>query len=133
MDGYLARRFGSVTRTGQWLDPLSDKLLVTAPAVTMTALGTFPLWAAVIVVARELGILALRVVLGTRGRAMPASRIAKWKTVAQLLAIELYILPLGHGANGLRLAVLVVAVALTVGTGIDYLARESGFARRAAR
>jgi CDP-diacylglycerol--glycerol-3-phosphate 3-phosphatidyltransferase len=131
LDGYLARRFATVTRTGQWLDPLSDKLLVTLPAITMTALGTFPLWAAVVIGVREVGILVLRVVLGTRGRAMPASQIAKWKTVAQLLAIELYILPLGHGSNGLRLAVLIVAVALTVITGVDYLAREFRTARKA--
>src|SRR5439155_16540591 len=66
VDGYLARRFSSVTRTGQWLDPLADKLLVSAPVLTLTALGKFPVWAAVIIVAREIGISALRAWLGIR-------------------------------------------------------------------
>jgi CDP-diacylglycerol--glycerol-3-phosphate 3-phosphatidyltransferase len=131
VDGYLARRFDTVTRTGQWLDPLADKLFVSAPVVTLTALGGFPAWAAVIIVARELGISALRAYLGLRGRAMPASSAAKLKTSLQLLAITLYILPLGAGANGIRLAVLVAAVIMTVITGADYLVRAARLRRSA--
>jgi len=123
VDGYLARRFQSVTRTGQWLDPLADKLLVSAAVVTLTAMGRFPLWAAVIIVTRELGISALRVYLGVHGRPMPASVAAKVKTTAQLVAIILYILPLGPGADRAKLAVLVVAIILTVVTGVDYVIR----------
>jgi CDP-diacylglycerol--glycerol-3-phosphate 3-phosphatidyltransferase len=128
VDGYLARRNASVTRTGQWLDPLADKLLVCAPCVTMTALGTFPLWATVIVVVREVGIAVLRAVRGFRGQAMPASKGAKVKTLFQLAAITLYLLPLGSWADSLRLGVLIVAVLLTVLTGLDYLrsARRAG-------
>jgi CDP-diacylglycerol--glycerol-3-phosphate 3-phosphatidyltransferase len=131
VDGYLARRFASVTRTGQWLDPLADKLFVSAPVLALTALGRFPVWAAAVIVARELGISALRVYLGLRGRAMPASGAAKVKTLVQLLAITLYILPLGPGAHDPRLAVLVVAVALTVATGADYAVRSLGPRREA--
>ena len=121
VDGYLARRFSSVTRTGQWLDPLADKLLVSAPVLTLTALGKFPVWAAVIIVAREIGISALRAWLGIRGRAMPASTAAKVKTTLQLVAIAMYILPLDSSLGGLKLGVLVVAVGLTVATGIAYV------------
>jgi CDP-diacylglycerol---glycerol-3-phosphate 3-phosphatidyltransferase len=123
VDGYLARRFQSVTRTGQWLDPLADKLLVSAAVVTLTAMDRFPLWAAVIIVVRELGISMLRVYLGRRGRPMPASVAAKVKTTAQLVAITLYILPLGPGADDVKLAALVLAVVLTVVTGVDYVIR----------
>lgn len=123
VDGYLARRSSTITRTGQWLDPLADKLLVSAPVLTLTALGDFPLWAAAVIVARELGIVGLRIWLGRRGRAMPASRAAKAKTVAQIAAILLYVLPLGTGVGTLRLAVLAAAVALTVLTGLDYALR----------
>jgi CDP-diacylglycerol--glycerol-3-phosphate 3-phosphatidyltransferase len=123
VDGYLARRFASITRTGQWLDPLADKLLVCAAVISLTALGRFPLWATVIIVVRELGISGLRLWLGLRGRAMPASGPAKLKTTVQLIAIELYILPLGTWADGLKLGILIVAVALTVVTGIDYVRR----------
>ena len=121
LDGYLARRYDSTTRTGQWLDPLADKVLVAAPVITLATLDAFPLWAAFAIVGRELAISILRVVLGLRGRAMPASSGAKIKTTVQIVAITLYILPLGPGASTLRLVVLVAAVALTLLTGIDYL------------
>lgn len=120
LDGYLARRYAATTPTGEWLDPLADKILVAAPIVTLTALDRFPLWAAAIIVARELGVSLLRAWLGSRGRAMPASGWGKAKTAAQLAAVLLYLLPLGSGADALRLWTLVVAVALTVWSGLDY-------------
>jgi CDP-diacylglycerol--glycerol-3-phosphate 3-phosphatidyltransferase len=120
LDGYLARRYASTTPTGQWLDPLADKILVAAPIVTLTALGRFPLWAAAIIVARELGVSLLRAWLGSRGRPMPASGWGKAKTAAQMAMILLYLLPLGSGAVGLRFWTLAVAVALTVWSGVDY-------------
>ncbi|MDP9342950.1 MAG: CDP-diacylglycerol--glycerol-3-phosphate 3-phosphatidyltransferase [Actinomycetota bacterium] len=119
LDGYLARRHGMTTRTGAWLDPLSDKFLVAAPVLTLTALGEFPVWGAVIILAREAAVIGLRAFRGTRGTSMPASDIAKIKTGAQLVAITLYLLPL-HGANSARLAALSVAVAITVYSGLDY-------------
>ncbi len=126
LDGYLARRWNTSTRTGQWLDPLADKALVAAPIVTLVAQGAFPLWAAVLILGRELAIAALRVFLGSRGRSMPASLPAKVKTVLQLVAITLYVLPLGPAAGGLRFAALLAAVAFTVATGLQYLAAAFG-------
>ena len=123
LDGYLARRHASTSRTGQWLDPLADKVLVAAAVITLAALGEFPVWAAVVIVAREIGISLLRVVLGLRGRGMPASPSAKVKTTVQLTAIALYILPLGHAWNGLKLGMLIAAVVLTVWTGLQYVVR----------
>ena len=125
LDGYLARRYATTTATGQWLDPLADKILVAAPVVTLTALGRFPLWAAVVIVARELGVSLLRAWLGNRGRSMPASGWGKAKTAAQMAAVLLYLLPLGPGAGGLRLWVLLVAVALTVWSGLDYAVKAA--------
>jgi CDP-diacylglycerol---glycerol-3-phosphate 3-phosphatidyltransferase len=128
LDGYLARRHGMSTRTGAWLDPLSDKLLIAAPILTLTAIGGFPLWGAVAILAREVAVTALRIARGTRGTSMPASRIAKVKTVAQLAAVFLYLLPLSDGFDPLRLAVLAAAVAVTLYSGMDYFLR----ARRTA-
>ena len=105
VDGYLARRWDVKTRTGQWLDPLADKALVAAPIITLAIQGEFPVWA-----------------LGTRGRSMPASFPAKVKTVTQIAAITLYVLPLGTWADGLEFAVLVAAVVLTLFTGVQYAA-----------
>jgi CDP-diacylglycerol--glycerol-3-phosphate 3-phosphatidyltransferase len=106
-------------------------VLVAAPVITLTALGDFPVWAAVIIVVREVGVVALRVFAGARGRSMPASVWAKVKTTLQLVAITLYILPLGHDARGLRLTMLVAAVALTVWTGVQYASREGPWVRAA--
>jgi CDP-diacylglycerol--glycerol-3-phosphate 3-phosphatidyltransferase len=122
VDGYLARRWDVKTKTGQWLDPLADKALVAAPIVTLAIQGEFPIWAAVLILGREVAVALLRVLLGARGRSMPASFPAKVKTVVQLLAITMYILPLGTWADGLELAVLVVAVVLTLYTGVQYAA-----------
>ena len=124
LDGYLARSYDAATRTGQWLDPLAVKLLISAPVVTLTALGRFPLWAAAIIVGRELAVSVLRAWLGTRGRSMPASPWGKAKTAAQILAIFLYIVPLGD-AEAARLVALWLAVILTVWSGLDYALRLS--------
>jgi CDP-diacylglycerol--glycerol-3-phosphate 3-phosphatidyltransferase len=133
IDGYLARRYGSTTRTGQWLDPLADKALVGAPVLTLMALGRFPIWAAAVIVAREVTIVLLRVALGLRGISLPASRAAKMKTASQLLAITLYILPLGASASSTKLALLCIAVVMTAATGVDYLVRAIGWVRTGTR
>lgn len=131
LDGYLARRWGVSTRTGAWLDPLADKLLVGAPVVTLVALDRFPLWAAVVVLVREAAIVLLRIWLGTRGAGMPARPLAKAKTLTQLTAIFLYILPLPSAWDATRLAVLVAATILTVVTGVDYAVRARSLLRGA--
>ena len=129
LDGYLARRYDAKTRTGQWLDPLADKVLVAAPVVTLAVAGGFPGWAAAIIIAREVGVSLLRIYLGMRRVAMPATQLAKVKTTFQLVAITLYILPLPAGAAGLRFAILLVALALTVYTGLQYAAAAGRLAR----
>lgn len=123
LDGYIARRYDAATRTGQWLDPLADKLLISAPVVTLTVLGRFPLWATAAIVAREVAVSLLRAWLGTRGRAMPASPWGKAKTAAQILVVFLYIVPLGDGGEGVRAVALWLAVVLTVWSGLDYFLR----------
>lgn len=120
LDGYLARRLASTTRTGQWLDPLADKLLISAPVITLLLLGRFPLWGAAIIVAREAGVSALRAWLGLHGRSMPASQWGKAKTAGQVLAVFLYLVPL-RGAADARFWALVLASALTVWSGLDYV------------
>lgn len=124
LDGYLARRHAAITRLGQWLDPLADKALVTAPVIAMVIVGTFPVWAAAVIVAREFAVSLLRAWLGTRGRAMPASSWGKVKTTAQMLVVPLYLVPGPAGpVLEARFWLLVVAVALTLWSGIDYFWR----------
>lgn len=123
LDGYLARRFASATRTGAWLDPLADKLFVLAPVVALTAEDRFPLWATIVFVVREAAISIRRAWLGGHGRSMPATSLGQWKTALQMLAILLYLLPLPTSLDPVRLGVLIAAVALTVWSGVDYLVR----------
>ena len=130
LDGYLARRHGTQTVTGAWLDPLSDKLLVAAAVISLTAVSRFPVWAAVIIVVREVAVSVLRAYLGTRQTSMPASEVAKIKTVLQLGAIALYMLPLSSAADGLKLVVLSLAVAITVYSGLDYFLHVSRHVKR---
>lgn len=126
LDGYLARRFASATRTGAWLDPLADKLFVLAPVVALTAVDRFPLWATLVFVAREVSVSLLRAWLGAHGRSMPATPLGQWKTAVQMVAILLYLLPLDATFEPVRLGVLLVAVGLTVWSGLDYLGRIRG-------
>jgi CDP-diacylglycerol--glycerol-3-phosphate 3-phosphatidyltransferase len=128
LDGWLARRHegAMTTRTGMWLDPLSDKLFVSAAVIALVIVDRFPLWAAVVIIVREVAVTVLRAVRGTKGTAMPASGLAKAKTASQLLAVTLYLLPLGPSADGIKLAALIVAVAFTVVSGVAYFVRIGG-------
>lgn len=120
LDGYLARRYAGATALGQWLDPLADKILVTAPVVALSATSRFPVWAVVVIVLREFAVSALRAWLGTRGVSMPASPLGKAKTAMQMVLVPLYLLPLGAGADPWRLGVLWATVVLTAWSGLDY-------------
>lgn len=124
LDGYLARRFASATRTGAWLDPLADKLFVLAPVVALTAVDRFPLWATLVFFVRELSVSLLRAWLGLHGRSMPATPLGQWKTAVQMVAILLYLLPLNAAFDAVKLGVLLAAIGLTVWSGLDYLGRS---------
>jgi CDP-diacylglycerol--glycerol-3-phosphate 3-phosphatidyltransferase len=123
LDGYVARRMQLVSATGQLLDPIADKMLVTAAMVALVVVERFPAWAAIVIVVREVAVSVLRFAASRRGRGFPASLAGKAKTGAQLVAVLLYILPLGTGWRPLKWTFLALAVALTVGSGLDYLRR----------
>jgi CDP-diacylglycerol---glycerol-3-phosphate 3-phosphatidyltransferase len=120
VDGWLARRLQLVSGLGQFLDPLADKLLVGTALVPLAADARLPWWAVAVILAREFLVgVAFRVWLASRGRALPASRIGKVKTLTQIAAVLLLTaLDPGHA---LALSVLYVAVALTVVSGIFYV------------
>jgi CDP-diacylglycerol--glycerol-3-phosphate 3-phosphatidyltransferase len=124
VDGYLARRHEMTTPVGAWLDPLSDKLFVIVPALVLATGGDFPWWAAVVIVLREVAVSLLRWRLDQRGVSMPASRAGKAKTLSQISAVGLSIAPLPSGSDPIVLAVVVIAVILTVASGLEYLFTE---------
>ncbi|MCA5893198.1 CDP-diacylglycerol--glycerol-3-phosphate 3-phosphatidyltransferase [Isoptericola sp. NEAU-Y5] len=123
VDGHLARSRGLVTDVGKLLDPIADKALVGAALILLAwPLGVLPWWVPTIILARELGVTVLRMVV-LRYAVMPASRGGKLKTVLQIIAIALFLLPLAHlpvFVAVLAWIVLVVAMVVTVVTGVDY-------------
>ncbi len=122
LDGWLARRDGA-TRSGAFLDPVADKLIVLGGFAVLADRGVFPWWAVALVVARELGISAYRSVAGRRGVVLPAQRLGKYKAFAQYCAVGLVLLPPTADYVGLQHAVFYVAVALTVISGLQIVRR----------
>ena len=96
LDGYLARRRKQITGFGQWMDPLADKLLVTAALVSLVYLELAPAWMVVVILFREFAVTVLRSMAHARGHALPASPLGKVKLVAQVAAILILILGRGH-------------------------------------
>jgi CDP-diacylglycerol--glycerol-3-phosphate 3-phosphatidyltransferase len=121
-DGNLARSRGLVTDFGKIADPIADKALTGAALVGLSALGELPWWVTVVVAVREVGVTLLRFWVIRHG-VIPASRGGKAKTLVQIIAIGLYLLPFPTWFAPLRWAVLSLAVVLTVVTGIDYVVR----------
>ena len=127
-DGELARRWGLVTAFGTIADPIADKALIGSALIGLSALGLLPWWVTVVILGREIGITLLRFAVLRHG-IIPASRGGKAKTLVQTIAIGLYVLPLPEllgGSDlldGVRWAVMLVAVLLTVVTGVDYVLR----------
>lgn len=122
IDGDLARKRGLITEFGKLADPIADKALIGMALVGLSALGELPWWVTVVILVREIGVTLLRFWVIRRG-VIPASRGGKIKTTAQAVAIGLFLLPL-HGAwHVLAWVVMVVALLLTLATGVDYIFR----------
>jgi CDP-diacylglycerol--glycerol-3-phosphate 3-phosphatidyltransferase len=121
IDGYLARRQGA-TRSGAFLDPLADKVLVLGALLALVSVGMFWWLPVALVTARELGIQAFRSYWGRRGISLPASWLAKVKTVIQEVAVGFALLPLtADDAPWLAEGFLWLAVVLALYTGAQYL------------
>jgi CDP-diacylglycerol--glycerol-3-phosphate 3-phosphatidyltransferase len=129
LDGQLARRSGMITDFGKIADPIADKALTGSALITLSVLGDLAWWVTGVILVREVGVTALRFWVIRHG-VIAASRGGKIKTVLQIVAIGLYILPVELGWA--RSAVMAAAVAVTLVTGVDYVARALRL-RRAAR
>ena len=128
LDGYLARSWDQVTRFGRFLDPVADKIMVAAVLFMMVALGWIKDWlvlAALVILIREIVVSGLREFLNEIYVGLPVSRLAKWKTALQMIAISLLLL--GEAAPPVLLVPeigawgLWIAAGLTIFTGYDYL------------
>ncbi len=123
LDGDIARKRGQVTDFGKIADPIADKLLIGSALVLLSALNELAWWVTILMLVRELGITVLRFVVIRYG-VIPASRGGKLKTVLQTAGISLFLLPLKSlipWLGDVAFYVMLVALAVTLATGVDYV------------
>lgn len=87
LDGYFARKKNEVTRLGNFLDPVADKILITAALISLVEMGRLPGWIAIIIISREIAVTGLRALAAAEGTIIYPSRLGKIKTVAQVVAV----------------------------------------------
>jgi len=127
LDGRVARSRGLITDFGKIADPIADKALTGAALVTLSYLGWLPWWVTIVILAREVAVTGLRFWVIRYG-VIAASRGGKLKTLLQVLAISLYMLP--GIPQWLRAVVMAAAVLVTLVTGADYVIRAARLRRR---
>ena len=144
LDGYIARSRNQITNFWKFMDPLADKLLVTAALISLVEFRVVPSWAAVIIIAREFAVSGLRTIAASEGKVIAASWWGKIKTVIQIVAIILllievnisqskYLFDLVTNSNFLmnffeyvpRIS-LDIAVIITIVSGYDYFRKNKG-------
>lgn len=124
LDGYLARKNGLVTNFGKIMDPLADKMLVTAALLCLTAEGTASSWISIIILSREFIVSGVRIAAAAEGNVIAASWWGKIKTVWQMISI---IIALVFGGSVFVSVCLWIAALLTVISGIDYLVKNAKY------
>lgn len=142
LDGYIARSRNQVTNFGKFMDPLADKLLVTAALISLVELKCIPAWAVVVIIAREFAVSGLRTIAASDGTVIAASWWGKIKTVIQMIAIILLLLKVSISEyaflsnfiggvkilswifNSLSIYMFYIAVIITIISGVDYFIKN---------
>ncbi len=142
LDGYIARSRNQITKFGKFMDPLADKLLVTAALISLVEYQIVPAWAAIVIIAREFAVTGLRSIAASDGNVISASYWGKLKTVIQIIAIILLLLQVNiaaqpeltdrvYNSNFLRSffnwapeIFLYLAVIITIISGLDYFIKN---------
>ena len=136
LDGHLARSRNEITNLGKFLDPLADKILVTAALLALIELGKLPAWVALIIISRDFLVSGLRMVASSSGQVIAASMIGKSKTVFQIIAMIMFIikdstqvesfgLQIALAVDVVSWALMLVALVLTLLSMVDYLIKSS--------
>ena len=121
LDGYIARKNHLVTNFGKFMDPLSDKLLVSAAMICLVSMDRLPAWMVIVIISREFAISGFRLIAADNGIVIAASWWGKFKTVSQMIMIILLIANLGGIFTILEQIFMWVALILTVVSLADYI------------
>ena len=120
-DGYIARSRGQVTDFGKFTDPLADKILVVSAMLWFVEKGDMPAWAALIVIIREFGITALRLIAAGNGRVIAAGVSGKVKTVVTMICLSAMFLPLQQWLIYVCIGAIIVT---TLISGVEYFVKN---------
>lgn len=127
LDGKIARKNNLVTNFGKFMDPLADKLLVCSAMICLTANGKLAAWIVIVIISREFIISGFRLVASDNGVVIAASYWGKFKTTFQMIMIVMLILDFNHDVYRICTTIITyIAVALTIISLIDYLAKNKG-------
>ncbi len=127
VDGKIARRYNMVTNFGKFMDPLADKLLVSAAMIALVDMGRIPAWIVIIIISREFIISGFRLIASDNHVVIAASYWGKFKTTFQMVMVCLMIANLGAKYEWMRIltdCIMWIALALTVISLIDYLVKN---------
>lgn len=127
LDGYIARKRRQITNLGKFLDPLADKLLVSAALIALVELNMISAWIVWIILAREFAVTGVRAIAAADGVVISASNLGKLKTLSQVIAISLLLLkdwPLSYFNIHIGMPMMYVALVLTIISGVDYLVKS---------
>ena len=128
LDGYIARKNNLVTDFGKFLDPIADKLLVTASLLALSFTSEAYVWATMIILMREFIVTGIRLIAAGKGVVIAAGKLGKWKTATQMVALSVLlfapILPDGKVSSIIYLVgniVMAISVLLTIVSGVEYI------------
>lgn len=127
LDGYIARKRQLITNFGKFLDPLADKLLISAVLISLVEMQRLSAWVAILIISREFAVTGLRLVAAAEGIVIAASRLAKWKTVTQIVAMVALMInnfPFSFVGFPFDVCMVYLMVIMTVLSGIDYFMKN---------